>query len=117
MSDWFSEVILFLTSRWGVMIIFVALLAAGAVVAKFGKKEDQEKDDVDKMVSSYSGMNSAPWHEEHSEDKAKKSKVEKFYTGKMSRWGNMKMIIRREQQTMKERTKDLEAKEKEEKER
>lgn len=99
------------------MIIFVALLAAGALVAKFGKKEDQEKDDVDKMVSSYSGMNSAPWHDGQTEERERKSKVEKFYTGKMSRWGNMKMIIRREQQTMKERTKDLEAKEKEEKER
>lgn len=116
-----SEIILFFTSRWVIMFLFIGAIIVGAVIAgnERRKGSSQEKgeqeEELEQMIAACSNINQAPWHESPEEAGQKKGRIESFYTGKMSRWGNMKTIIAREQQMTFERAKDMQQRNRREK--
>lgn len=117
-----SEIILFFTSRWVIMFLFIGVIIVGAVIAgnERRKGSSQEKgeqeEELEQTIAACSNINQAPWHAVPEEAGRKKGKLESFYTGKMSRWGNMKTIIAREQQMTFERAKDLQQRNRRDKE-
>ena len=104
-----GDIIIFMTSRWVILGIFVIVIIIGGIISIIEKLrgKSQEEDELDHMIATSANMNRAPWHEAPEDKDRKKGKIESFYTGKMSRWSNMKTIIYREQQMMREQEKEM----------
>ena len=104
-----GDVIIFMSSRWVILGIFVIVIIIGGVISIIEKVrgKSQDEDELDHMISTSANMNMAPWHEAPEDKDRKKGKIESFYTGKMSRWANMKTIIYREQQMMRDQEKEM----------
>lgn len=111
MTDILNTFLFFITNRWGVIFVFFCLIIAGIIVDRRQKKKgtgEPEKEELDKAVASFSGMNKAPWQEQsQGKEEKEKSRLENYYTGKNKRLSNMRTIIYKEDKIMRERSKDI----------
>lgn len=111
MTEFLNVILFFITNRWGVIFAFLCLIIAGIIVDRCQKQKgtaQPEKEELDKAVASFSGMNQIPWQEQsQGKDRKEKSRIESYYTGKNKRLSNMRTIIYKEYKIMRERSKDI----------
>lgn len=71
------------------------------------RKSSDKKSDLDETVASYSGMNPMPWKAAEGDEDKKRGNIEEFYTGKNPKLANLRTIIYKEQELMKDRAEDV----------
>ena len=116
--SFFAGLIEFLFNKFTILLIFIALVVAGAVVSRSSKNKDHEvteRSEAEQMRHYVSGINDDPWNSKaggdaqtKAADGKSKEKLESFYDGQTSAWGNTRKIIYKEKRTMLERAELIE---------
>lgn len=116
--SFFAGLIEFLFNKFTILLIFIALVVAGAVVSRSSKNKDHEvteRSEAEQMRYYVSGINDDPWNSKaggdartKAADGKSKGKLESFYDGQTSAWGNTRKIIYKEKRTMLERAERIE---------
>lgn len=111
--SFFAGLIEFLFNKFTILLIFIALVVAGAVVSRSSKNKDHEvteRSEAEQMRHYVSGINDDPWSsraggdaQTKAADGKSKGKLESFYDGQTSAWGNTRKIIYKEKKNILER--------------
>lgn len=112
MGNLFGSVINLIFCKFTLILIFLLLVIMGIRASRQQKEKTAEEPEAERMRNYVATFSDDPWNS--NEDPAgqpeaaaakPKGKLESFYDGKTSAWGNTRKIIYKEKKTMLERAK------------